>query len=67
MELINLTVDPAATPDVLSEAEAFVGKLPAQPSMAPPPSAPTWRQAITLAEPTDESFAITTQVRRPSP
>jgi len=59
--LINLTVDPAAVPDVQAEIDAFVERLPPKP-VASPPSAPTWRQQISLMPAVDEAFSVTTQV-----
>jgi len=60
--LINLTVDPAALDAVVDEITTFVERLPEHPAAAPPSSAPTWRQAISLAPPANEAYAITTQV-----
>lgn len=62
--LVNLTVDPAATPSVVDDINAFVDKLPAEPKAASPSSSATWREAIKLAGETDEAFSITTQATR---
>jgi len=60
--LINLTVDGAAMDDVTATVGKFVEKLPEVPMEAPPPSSPTWRKSITLLDPANEAYSITTQV-----
>jgi len=60
--LINLTVDPAATATVVEEINGFVHKLPETPAAAPPPSTPSWIEAVELLPAVDEAYSITTQV-----
>merc|ERR1719424_1457850 len=58
--IINLTADEKVLTDVRPAVDAFIGKLPEDAALNP--SAPAWKDAVTLLPREDEAFAITTQV-----